>query len=103
MASGILGQAALAATTNTTVYTVPAAKTATFNITVTNRDASAATVQLALTASGTPSTSEYIEYNTVIPGFGVLEKTGVVAQAAKNVVAYGSSANLTVNIYGFEE
>ena len=35
--------------------------------------------------------------------FGVFEKTGVVAQAAKNVVAFGSTANLTVNVYGYEE
>lgn len=103
MASGILGQAALAATTNTTVYTVPATKTATFNVVVTNRDASAASIQIALTASGTPATSEYIEYNTVVPGFGVFEKTGVVAQAAKNLVAYATTANLTVNVYGYEE
>jgi hypothetical protein len=103
MASGILGQAALAAITNTTVYTVPTAKTATFNVVVTNRDASAASIQIALTASGTPTTSEYIEYNTVVPGFGVFEKTGVVAQAAKNLVAYATTANLTVNVYGYEE
>ena len=32
MASGKLGSAALAATTNTSVYTVPALKVATFNI-----------------------------------------------------------------------
>lgn len=103
MASGILGQAALAAITNTTVYTVPSAKTATFNVTIANRDSGAASFQLALAATGTPATSEYIEYNTVIPGFGVFEKTGVVAQAAKNVVAFGSTANLTVNVYGYEE
>jgi len=103
MATGILGQAALAAITNTTVYTVPATKTATFNVVVTNRDAGAASFQLAIASTGTPSTSEYIEYNTVIPGFGVFEKTGIVAQAAKNLVAYGSTANLTVNVYGYEE
>ena len=51
MASGILGQNALAATTNTTVYTVPGSTHAVVNISVVNRSSSAAaTVRLALSA-----------------------------------------------------
>jgi len=103
MASGTLGQASLAAATNTTVYTVPATKTAAFNVVVTNQNPTAAYFQLAIASTGTPSASEYIEFNTVLPGFGVFEKTGAVAGAAKNVVVYGSSANLSVNVYGYEE
>ena len=66
MASGILGQAAPAATTNTTVYTVPASTLAVVNISVVNRGGSAATVRVALSAAATPNDDEWIEYNTSV-------------------------------------
>ena len=102
MASGILGQSAPSATTNTTVYTVPAATVATFNISICNTSSSGISVQVALAASGTPSTSEYIECNATIPANGVLERGGIVANATKNVVVYASAAGLAVTVYGYE-
>lgn len=104
MASGILGQAAPSAATNTTVYTVPSAKVGTFSINIVNRNGSVATVRIAISASGTPSNSEYIEYGAqVLANGGVLERTGLVAQAAKNVVVYSDVANTSVTVYGYEE
>jgi hypothetical protein len=103
MASGTLGQSSLAATTNTTVYTVPAAKIATFNLSVCNRSSTQATIRLAVAASGTPADAEYIEYDTVLEGNGVIERTGIVASATKNLVAFASTANVSVNVYGYEE
>jgi len=102
MASGILGQSAPAATTNTTVYTVPASTLAVVNISVVNRGGSAATVKLALSASGTPSADEYIEFDTSIASTAVLERTGVVLQATKNVVVHASSADTSISVYGLE-
>lgn len=103
MASGTLGQSAPSATTNTTVYTVPSGKVATFNVNVVNRGASTATVRLAISATGTPGNSEWIEYGATIPANGVLERTALVASAGKNVVAYASTADTSVNVYGYEE
>jgi hypothetical protein len=102
MASGILGQSAPSAATNTTVYTVPAATVATFNISICNTASSSIFVRVALAASGTPATSEYIEYDAVIPPSGVLERGGIVANAAENVVVYASAAGLSVTVYGYE-
>lgn len=102
MASGILGQSAPSATTNTTVYTVPTATVATFNISICNTSTSAITVRVALASTGTPSTAEYIEYGTIIPANGVLERGGIVANAAENVVVYASAAGLAVTVYGYE-
>ena len=102
MATGILGQSNPAASTNTTVYTVPAGKTATFNVTIVNIGASSAAVNVALCAAATPAASEYIEYQTVLPPGGVLERGGMVAQAAKLVVVYCSTANCSVSVYGYE-
>ncbi len=102
MASGILGQSSPTANTNTTVYTVPAATTATFNVNIFNTLGTPVAVNLAISATGTPSTSEYIEYQTIIPGNGVLERTGFVAQATKNVVVNCTQASCAVSVYGYE-
>ena len=102
MASGILGQAAPAATTNTTVYTVPASTVSVVNISVVNRGGSAATVRVALSAGSTPNDDEWIEYNTSVGATSVLERTGLVLDETKNVVVYASSADTSVSVYGLE-
>jgi hypothetical protein len=102
MASGILGQSNPTATTNTTVYTVPAAKTASFTVNICNRGSSAITARLAVAATSTPANGEWIEYDASIPANGVLERTGIVAEATKQVVAYVSAATASVNVYGYE-
>lgn len=104
MASGTLGQSAPSAVTNTTVYTVPASKVATFSVNILNRSLQfPCTVRLAICATSTPSNSEFIEFDVAIQPNGILERTGLVATAGKLVVAYVSLANVSVNIYGFEE
>ena len=103
MATGILGQAAPAATTNTVVYTVPAATVTVATISISNTTAYSIAVRLAVASSGTPTTSEYIEYDTVIEANGVLERSGIVMNATEAVVVYASSAGLSVSVYGYEE
>lgn len=103
MASGTLGQSAPAAATNTTVYTVPAGKIATFNVNICNRGSTASTISLAIAGTGTPGNSEYLEFSTSINANGVLERTGLAATAGKNIVVYCGSENFSINIYGFEE
>ena len=102
MATGILGQQALNATTNTTVYTVPADTFGIVTINVTNRNASARNIRIALSATGTPSNEEWIEYDTELLGNGTLERGGVVIDAGKNVVVYASSTDVTACVYGIE-
>jgi hypothetical protein len=105
MASGILGQAAPVAVTNTSVYTVPGSGTsrAVFNVSMVNTGGSSVAVRLAIASTGTPSTAEYIEYDTLLPANGVLERGGLVAQTGKIVVAYASAATVSVSVYGYEE
>ena len=99
---GILGQSAPAATTNTTVYTVPSGVASTFNVSICNQGSSSITARLAVAAAATPATSEYIEYDASIPANGVLERSGIVAQTGKLVVAYVSAATASVTVYGYE-
>ena len=100
MASGIYAQSDLTATTLTTVFTIAALGT--YNIRLTNRNASSVTIRLALAATSTPSASEYIEYDAVIPANGVLEEQGIPLQVGKLIVAYSSVANVSVSVWGIE-
>lgn len=103
MASGTLGQADLSAATNTILYTVPSGKISTFTVNICNRNSLPISVRIAIAATGTPSNSEYIEYDALIPSNGVLERTGLVATASKNIVVYTSTATCSANVYGYEE
>jgi len=103
MAAKILGQANPAVNTNVTVYTVPAGKTATFNVSINNTGFTQVAVRLAIAAAATPTTAEYLEDDTAILQYGVLERTGLVAEAGKRIVVYASTANVSVSIYGYEE
>jgi hypothetical protein len=103
MAIKKLGASAPTATTNTTVYTVPALKSAVANINLVNTGAATITVRLAIAATGTPGASEWIEYGATITPYGVLERTGIAMSAAENVVVYTDIATLAVRVHGVEE
>jgi hypothetical protein len=102
MATGRLGNFAIAATTNTTVYTVPTGYYTVCNISLTNRNATAILVRVAMASTGTPNVSEWLEYDTILIPNGVFERTGLVLQAGLNIVVYSDTANLGCTVYGIE-
>jgi hypothetical protein len=97
-----LGAADLAATTNTTLYTAPAATQAVATVSLCNRTASAQTVRLALAAADTPTDAEWLEYGYSIPANGVLERTGLAMDAGKKLVAYAGGTGISAVAYGME-
>jgi len=103
MPTGILGQSNPTANTSTTVYTVPVSVAATFTINVVNQSGSPVAINLAISDSATPAVSEFIEFQTILPGNGVLERGGIVAQTGKRVVANCSNSSCSVAVYGFEQ
>ncbi len=102
MASGRLGANDLSAATLTTVYTVPAGYFAVITISICNRSNQPTNIRIGLSATGTPTTAEYIEYDTELAAKGVLERTGIVVEANRNVVVWASSPNVTAVVYGVE-
>jgi len=102
MATGRLGVSAVSATTNTTVYTVPSGYYTVCNVSLTNRNSSSIKVRIAMASTGTPNAQDWIEYDTVIVGNGVFERTGLVMQAGLNIVVYSDTANVGATVYGIE-
>jgi hypothetical protein len=97
------GQAALAATTLTDVYTVPAATSAVVQVIVANRGA-ATTVRVAHSVGGGAiADKDYLEYDTPIAANqSLVAVTGLGMQATDKLRVYGTSANVSANVNGVE-
>jgi hypothetical protein len=82
------------ANTEQTLYTVPASTEALCTISVCNRGAIAATVRVALGASGDTAgqISGFIEYDVSIPPNGVLERNGILLSADEKIFVNSNTA-----------
>jgi hypothetical protein len=101
----VLGQSAPSATTDTTLYTVPAAtETVISTIVIANRAATSATYRIAVRPNGaTLATSHYIAYDANIPANDSIALTlGLTIDATDVVTIYASTANLTFGAFGSE-
>jgi hypothetical protein len=100
----VLAQSAPSATTNTDVYTVGSGKSAVIStITVCNRSTSA-TYRIAIRpAAATLANQHYIAYDATVAANDTVSLTiGVTLAATDVVTVYGSTANLSINIFGAE-
>jgi len=102
MATGRLGALDLVAATDTTLYTVPADNFSVVSVNICNRGTSTANVRLAVAAAATPTDAEYIEYDAQVLPNGVLERTGIIADAAKLIVVRSSNSDVSAVAYGIE-
>ena len=101
----ILGQSAPSATTETALYTVPAAtETIVSTLTVTNRSATDATFRVSVAENGSATANkDYVAYDLTCAGNGFLAFTlGMTLNASDVVRIYASSATLSFNLFGSE-
>jgi len=101
----VLGQSAPAATTSTTLYTVPSAtETVISTIAVTNRAATSATFRVAIRPDGAAlADAHYIAYDAPIAANDSIYLTvGATINAADVVTVYGSTANFSFAAFGSE-
>ena len=101
----VLGQSAPSATTDTTLYTVPASKAAIIStIVIANRDSASATFSIAVRPAGaTIANQHYIAYGVSVGANDSTALTlGVTLATTDVVTVYASSANLSFNAFGSE-
>ena len=101
----VLGQSNPAATTNTTLYTVPSATSAVVSsISICNLASSSATYRIAVRPAGaTIANQHYIAYDVTV---GAADTTiitvGITLATTDVITVYGSTANLTFQAFGSE-
>jgi hypothetical protein len=101
----VLGQSNPAATTATTLYTVPAAtQTIVSTITVSNQTATAGTYRIAVRIAGaTLAAAQYVAYDVSLPGNATDTLTlGVTLGATDVITVYASAATFSFNAFGSE-
>jgi glucose-6-phosphate dehydrogenase assembly protein OpcA len=101
----VLGQSNPAATTLTTLYTVPAStSTVISTITVANQAATAATYRIAVrVAAASITASQYLAYDVSLPANATDTLTLGVTVAATDVISvYASTATMSFNAFGSE-
>lgn len=101
----VLGQSAPSATTDTTLYTVPAAtETIVSTITVANRGTATANIRIAIRPNGTAIANQhYIAYDVLLEGNSVQTYTlGLTLDATDVITVRASTADTTFNAYGSE-
>lgn len=105
MAKKVLGQSNPAATTNTTLYTVPSAKEAVVSsISICNLASSSATYRIAIRPAGaTIANQHYLAYDVTV---GAADTTiitvGITLATTDVITVYASTANLAFSAFGDE-
>jgi len=106
MGAKILGQSAPSATTETTLYTVPASKvTVVSTVVICNRGSSSATVRLYVAEDGAATANkQYLMYDYPIGANDSRFLTiGMTLDAADEVQIYASTADTSWNLFGTED
>jgi glucose-6-phosphate dehydrogenase assembly protein OpcA len=105
MAKKVLGQVNPSATTATTLYTVPSAKSSVISsLTVCNQASTSATFRIAVRPGGASLAAvHYVAYDVAV---GAADTTcltlGITLTATDVVTVYASTANISFHAYGDE-
>jgi glucose-6-phosphate dehydrogenase assembly protein OpcA len=105
MAKKVLGQVNPSATTATTLYTVPSAKSAVVSsLTICNQTATAATFRIAVRPAGaTLAAVHYVAYDVTVGASDTTALTlGITLATTDVVTVYASTATLSFHAYGDE-
>ncbi len=105
MAKKVLGQVNPSATTATTLYTVPSAKSAVIStLVICNQAASAATYRIAVRPAGAALAAvHYVAYDVTVGASDTTALTlGITLATTDVVTVYASTATLSFHAYGDE-
>ena len=101
----VLGQVETAATTNTALYTVPAAtQTVVSTLVAVNKDAATCTIRIAVRPDGeTLADKHYLVFDTILAAKQTIAFTlGITIDATDVITVYSSNAETSFNAFGSE-
>lgn len=101
----VLGQAALAATTLTDCYTVPAAtQVVNSSVFICNQSGANRSFRVSIAINGAADTpAQYLYYNQALPkDTTFVFTTGITLDASDVIRVYASGTGVSVNIFGVE-
>lgn len=103
--SGSLGRSDLIKNLDVSVYQTPSDKLATVTVSFCNRSELNTFVYLAVSDSNDdePNNADYLEFKSVVPPYGVLERTGIVVGPDKKIIVKSEKDDTSVSVYGFED
>ena len=103
--SGTLGRTDLTKNLDVALYQTNDSQLATVTVSFCNRSDSETFVFLAVSdkSRNSPLPSDFLEFNSVVPPFGVLERTGIVIGPNKKVFVKSTEDDVSVMAYGFED
>jgi hypothetical protein len=101
----ILGQSSPSATTETDLYTVPAAtSTVCSSVSICNRGTTQTTFRVSISQGGAATTNkDYLYYDVTLAGNDTFIATiGVTLAATDKIRVYSGSSNLSFQVWGTE-
>lgn len=101
--SGILSKTSLAAGVSTTVYTVPAGKTASVSMILTNNNFDSTSVSVHTGDGSGITAAGRLEADTRVLGMSVSSLTGLVLATGQTLVVSSSKAGCNTVVMGYEE
>lgn len=101
--SGVLGSRNLLSEVNQAVYVNNYSDVAAVTVSVCNKHYISTNISIAVSTSATsPSNAEWLEYEAIVPGKGVLERSGILVTPGHYVVVKSSAPNNNAMIWGTE-
>lgn len=103
---GRLGAQALAANTDTAIYTVPPGRKATVTLNVCNRSSTDTTFRVAMidaTSVASVANEDYLDYDAPLPGNGSVERDRITLTAGHMLMARAGAATASAVAWGVEE
>ena len=102
MADGFITQTQVTQYTNTVIHTVTAGRYAEFSVALFNTTTQPINASIAIGANTNPANVNYINQGVTIPGKGVWERTGLIANASKKIVINTTANGVNASVYGVE-
>lgn len=101
--SGVLGSRNLLSEVNQAVYVNNYSDVSAVTVSVCNKHYVSSNISIAVSTSATsPSNAEWIEYEAIVQGKGVLERSGIIVTPGHYIVVKSSAPNANVMVWGTE-